>query len=123
MSDPLFATEMLYETDAMCQDIGQTITIRRITKGALDANPTKGYAETPTNYTATAVVGSFDKEYIQAGLAELGDKRLVVSLLGLAITPTILDTVLFGTDTWHIIDVMETDVGGTPTVTILHVRR
>ena len=68
-----------------------------------------------TNYPCMAMVATFtvNEEFIAAGLMDVGDQRVLVSVLGLAITPETTDKIKIGSNTLGIKRVVPHAPGGT----------
>ncbi|MCX7565466.1 hypothetical protein OS189_03790 [Sulfitobacter sp. F26169L] len=69
----------------------------------------------PTPYPCTALVATFtvNEEFIAAGLMDVGDQRVLVSIEGLTITPETTDKIKIGTIDLGIVRVVPHAPGGT----------
>lgn len=68
----------------------------------------------PTPYACTAFVATFtvNEEFIAAGLMDVGDLRVLVSVEGLTITPETTDKIMIGTSVLGIVRVVPHAPGG-----------
>lgn len=93
---------------------GQTAEFIRPSQGEPDGFG--GFTPGPeTAYPCTATVATFtvNEEFIAAGLMNVGDQRVLVSVDGLTITPETTDKLRIGTTTLGIVRVVPHAPGGT----------
>lgn len=93
---------------------GQAAEVLRPGEGTTD--DFGGYTPGPdTAYPCTAMVATFtvNEEFIAAGLMDVGDQRVLVSVNGLTITPETTDKIKIGGDTLGIKSVVPHAPGGT----------
>ncbi|MAC81773.1 MAG: hypothetical protein CML66_27370 [Rhodobacteraceae bacterium] len=92
---------------------GQSATLLRPGEGTTDG--LGGYTPGPdTGYPCTAFVATFttNEEFIAAGLMDVGDQRVLVSVDGLTIEPKTTDKIRIGAITLGIVRVVPHAPGG-----------
>ena len=93
---------------------GQAAEVLRPGEGTVDEYG--GYTPGPdAAHPCTAMVATFtvNEEFIAAGLMDVGDQRVLVSVDGLTITPETTDKLRIGTTTLGIVRVVPHAPGGT----------
>lgn len=105
-----FYPDMAVTADALIREFGQTVTIKRIATGAYD--PATGSATTnATTQTGFATVMDFGIKDIDGTLIKTGDKRMLLSALGI-VAPQVDDVVSFGSSSCVIKNVNAQDPAG-----------
>lgn len=93
--------------DRLLTNFGQDVTITQVVVGTYD-NATQSAPTTTTNYTAKAVLLDYkrlDSGNGTVGNIEVNDKKLLVSPVGLTVTPNANDTVTVNSEVWNIVNV------------------
>ena len=116
------------DIDPVLVELGQVMTLRRITKNADGVQAWKSDAlvpETIVSEDVQGVVYDFDVKqiYESGGLVKRGDREVILSAKGIATDPDLNDRILIGTEEWNIVVMMQKiDPAGTVIAYILQVR-
>ncbi len=82
----VFYDEMAEVADELLSEFGQTATVG--VPGAQTLNTTTGIkTPTYTNHTVTAAVFDYPQKLIDGSLIKVGDKRVLVSAVGITFSP------------------------------------
>lgn len=122
-----FYAELAADTQALLDEFGQTVTLRKVTEGAY--NPATGTV-TQTTADHSTVAALFDFNLIQSGqlfspetMILAGDKQCLMSALVSAV-PVPNDRVIDAAATvWQVAGVKEVNPAGTPVLYELLLRR
>lgn len=93
--------------DRLLTNFGQDVTIKTVVVGTYD-NTTQSAPVTETTYTAKAVLLDYKRNESGnsiVGNIEVNDKKLLVSPVGLTVTPNANDTVTVNSEVWNIVNV------------------
>lgn len=109
--------------DEMLTEFGQGCILTAITDGAYD--PATGEADTsPALQPVTAAIFAYPQRYIDGTLIRVGDKRALVSAVGLTVAPKSGDTLTDAAGQVHqVIDAKPTAPAGTAVLWTLQVRK
>lgn len=121
MSD--FYADMALVADDLLYEFGQAGVLGSVTDGAY--NPATGEAgPTSTPYAVTAAIFDFPQSYIDGTLIRTGDKRALISPLGLAVTPKSGDTLTDAAGAvFQVVDAKATAPAGQVVLWTLQVRK
>lgn len=106
---------------------GRSVTLRKQTAGAY--NPATSSATiTNTDYTGTGALFDFNERVLGTQFAdgttvEQGDKFLLLAPSGITVAPEPNDLLIFGSDTWNVMNVKTVAPAGTPVLYELHLRK
>lgn len=88
-------TEMQATAHELIEEFGQAGTVKRVTP----PDPVYGGEPIVTSYPATLVPMAYEARYIDGTVIQTGDMQIYISVVGLAIEPTVGDVVTAnGTD-------------------------
>jgi hypothetical protein len=112
---------MIETASRIIKRFGQTGTFERAgAPGGDPWNPTPG---TPTFHTATVAVVDYEQEHRDGTLIQANDLRVLVSVEGLDIEPSLSDRLAIGDAEYSIANVTPLAPDGTPRMYELQVRR
>lgn len=120
------ANDLLSGILDLATEIGKTVTLRQIVNSGtlLDAtNPTKGYTQTTTNTSVTAIITEYSEADVDGTVINKGDRQIVISMSGETVTPAEGDLIVDGSSTWTLVHVQPLEVSGTTVVAIGQMRR
>lgn len=106
---------------------GRTVTLRRQVAGAYD--PATGSATvTTTDYTGKGAIFDFDERRLGTVFApgstiQMGDKYLLLAPDGITVAPAPGDFLIFGSDTWNIVNKKSVEPAGIVVLYELHLRK
>ena len=113
-------------------ELGTKITLRR-DEGTVDVDgdkPWKGKTPDPQDYETKAGIFSYTRKEIDNKKIRRGDKKVIVSLKDLPITPAETDRVFLvgtpvpaGTPAWSIVEVSLPELAGQTYMAVLQIRR
>lgn len=106
---------------------GRTVTLRKQTEGAYDP-ATSSATITTTDYTGHGALFDFNERQLGTTFApgstiQIGDKRLSLAPSGITVAPVPNDLLIFGSDTWSVINVKTLAPAGTVVMYELHLRK
>lgn len=106
---------------ALLTDKGQQMTLNKRTSGAYDPG-TGGSTVTSEAHTVTGAVFDFPAALIDGTLIQQGDKKVLMSALGLTVRPAITDSLTIGGVVHTVVNVKDTSPAGTTVLWTLQVR-
>lgn len=90
--------------DRLIRKFGQSATLNhKVTTPA--TNPWDNPTTTTTAYTVQIVVETYKDGLVNGTSILSGDRKILLSALGLAIVPTVEDTLTIGGDAWGVVNV------------------
>lgn len=106
---------------------GRTVTLRKQTAGAYDP-ATSSSTVTTTDYTGTGALFDFNERLLGTQFADgqtyqVGDKKLLLAPAGITTDPAPGDLLIFGSDTWTVLNIKTLEPAGTPVLYELHLRK
>jgi hypothetical protein len=116
-----FYTDLRATAAALLTDKGQSMTLTKRTSGTYD--PATGAATvTEATYSVTGAVFDFPAAVIDGTLIQQGDKKVLVSALGLSVEPDVDDSLTIGGTAHQIVQVKKLSPAGTTVLWTLQVR-
>ena len=115
-----FWADMAAVANDLLAEFGAPVTLRRRSGGTFDPVTGTATGETTTTLTTTGYVKPFRTDLIDGSRIQRGDRMLVLDDTQ---APAMGDTVLIGTDYWHIIDIETTSGPSTPVCYFVHLRK
>lgn len=112
--------EMVLVADEIIAEFGQLVTIKQVAQGEYDP-ATSLITNTTTNIVSKGVIFDYGEKDINGTTILKGDKKLYVTANGVT-NITTNDTVIVGTQEYHITDVMQTSPAGVNLLWELKVR-
>lgn len=115
--------EIAADADELLVEFGQSCTLGSVTDGDYDpANGTAGPASTP--HAITAAIFAYPQRFVDGTVIRAGDKRALVSCLGLAVAPKPGDTLTDAAGAvLQVVDAKETAPAGVAVLWTLQVRK
>jgi hypothetical protein len=115
--------EIAADADELLAEFGQSCVLTSITDGAY--NPETGEAGTSmTPHPVTAAIFAYPQRYIDGSLIRTGDKRALVSAVGLTVNPKPGDTLTDAAGAvFQLIDAKAAAPAGVAVLWILQVRK
>jgi hypothetical protein len=115
--------EIAATADELLAEFGQQCVLGSVTDGAYD--PATGEAGTTmTPQPVTAAIFAYPQRYIDGTLIRTGDKRALVSAVGLTVTPKPGDALTDGAGAaYQVIDAKEVAPAGSVVLWVLQVRK
>jgi hypothetical protein len=106
---------------------GRSVTLRKQTAGAYDP-ATSGATVTNTDYTGTGALFDFNErilgtQFENGTSVQMGDKYLLLASSGITVAPVPNDLLIFGSDTWTVLNVKIIAPAGTAVLYELHLRK
>jgi hypothetical protein len=106
---------------------GRSVTLRKQTAGAYDP-ATSGATVTNTDYTGTGALFDFNErilgtQFENGTSVQMGDKYLLLASSGITVAPVPNDLLIFGSDTWTVLNVKTIAPAGTAVLYELHLRK
>ena len=98
--------------DRLIQNFGRSATLNHKTT-APATNPWDNPTTTTTAYTVQIVVDSYKEFSIDGTTVLTGDRKILLSALGLTVVPTVEDTLTIGGDVWGVVNVKPLSPGAT----------
>lgn len=108
-------------------NFGRTAMLRKQVAGAYD--PATGSATvTTTDYTGKGAIFDFEERRLGTQFAPgstiiAGDKYLLLAPDGITVAPTAGDLLIFGSDTWNVVNKKSVEPAGTVVLYELHLRK
>lgn len=116
-----FYTDLRATAAALLTDKGQSMTLTKRTSGTYD--PATGAATvTEATYSVTGAVFDFPAAVIDGTLIQQGDKKVLISVLGLSVEPDADDSLTIGGTAHQIVQVKKLSPAGTTVLWTLQVR-
>lgn len=106
---------------------GRSVTLRKQTPGAYDP-ATSSNTITNTDYTGQGALLDFNERQLGTNFAggstiQQGDKYLLLAPSGITVAPVTNDLLIFGSDTWTVLNVKTLAPAGTAVLHKLHLRK
>lgn len=124
MGDTGIATDILEAIEEAMDIVGHSMTLKSVAGSVLidAAQPSLGKTKVTTNYPVTGEMIDFQEEEIDGINVQIGDRKAIISINGLAVTITTRDLLVDGSETWKIIRVGTPTFAGVNVTQILHLR-
>ena len=90
--------------DRLIRSFGQAATLNHRTT-TTPANPWDAPTVTTTSYSVQIVVETYKDGLVNGTSILSGDRKILLSALGLAVVPTVEDTLTIGGDAWGVVNV------------------
>lgn len=116
-----FYTDLRSTAAALLTDKGQSLTLTKRTSGAYSAS-TGLSTVTEATYTVTGAVFDFPQSIIDGTLIQQGDKKVLISALGLTVDPDVDDSLTIATIAHQIVNVKKISPAGITVIWQLQVR-
>jgi hypothetical protein len=113
-------SELVITADELIKEFGQPMTIKRVTQGEYDP-ATSLVTNVTTNIGTTGVIFDFGESDINGTTILKGDKKVYVTANGVTSIMT-NDSIMIGTQEYHITDVTQTSPAGVNLLWELKVR-
>lgn len=119
------------DIDPVIEELGQNLTLYRVTKN-MDGGNSKpwdsltGSEETTASETVKGVVYDIDlqERFQSGGLIKRGDRNVVISAKGVLTDPDLNDRIVIDGAEWHIVEVLQKiNPGGIVVAYVLQVRK
>lgn len=117
-----FYDEMAEVADEMLAEFGQGCTLSSVTIGDYDP-ATGGASTTATSQTVTGAIFDYPQRFIDGTLILTGDKRVLVSPIGVTGAPKPGDTLTAGGIDYRVVDAKATAPAGIAVLWTLQVRK
>ncbi len=130
MADTTIANDIKSGVQEIMDEIGKSAHIRQITEGSfIDSNnPSQGKTQTTTDIAVSVLGDKFRNSEVDGEIIKQEDKKFLLSLEGISITPTIQDKLIEdlngGDETiYDIVNIKPVEVSGIDTFMELQVRQ
>jgi hypothetical protein len=107
------ATETQGQLDHLLDDLGQAMTLQRITAGAYDPTTGTTSSDTTTNYAGKGRLGDYDDRVIDGTLIKAGNRRCTFLPDDKSIVPQVGDKIVVGATTYQVMQPIKSrDING-----------